>query len=401
MKDEQRVRGSLQRIADGAPTPSDLREAIHRRVSQRRRRAVAFSVAVAAVVGFASAVALDAVDNGARVEVVPSVQSTNTTSTGEHVATSTTPVTEPPSAQVRTPTVVLNRTEWWIATSMVDTKGCPMPLPAPPCDTTEQVSPLVLVPPGTNEAILLPRSAIGQIDWIVVDAPRERIFFGVTSGCDPGVNGTWMIGFDGVTPRKLSESGSRPAVSPDGRFIAYSEHTDGCGSRRLVVQEIESGRRFTYEAAVLLWSVAWVDDGAGLLVSLDAPSGVLRFPISETGAIADPEPVEGLDQYRIVDSGTDTELLARVCSPEADCNHWLLSYALARDGVIERQIPCPGDDCARPGEPRLGPNGTEVLWVSTDAAAWGVERALGVQEILPHTSDDGFVLLTPSGMADW
>jgi hypothetical protein len=405
--DEGRVRDSLRQAAAGAPAPSDLRNAVQRRVVNRRRRVIGLSIAAALVIGFSSAIALDAVDDNARIEVVPAttgesssaIDSTSTTTTIEPVATATSVSEVDPLNGWTQP--VFNPTESWLASSVRFPVGCTLPLPASPCDTSGRTHLLVLVPPGMGESIPLPRSAVGEIAWLVVDAPRTRIFFGVSSGCDPGVNGTWMIGFDGGSLRKLSESGNRPAVSADGRFLAFSEHTDGCGSRQLVVLELDSGRQFTYTSTESLGNVAWVDDGAALLVGTEtADAQVLRFPISDSGAIADPEPVGELVTYRVLDSSGDATLLARECPVTANCVRPILGYAIARDGVIEREIPCPGGDCDRRGEPRLDPDGGAVMWVSSDAAAWGVD-GLGDQEILPHTSDNGFVLLTRSGVADW
>jgi hypothetical protein len=400
------ARRALREVADAAPTPVDLRGVVQRRVAQRRRRAVGTTAcAVAAAIGVVFA-SMNAIDDNPSVEIVPATNSGGASTSTEPTTTQSTVDTGVP-VQVSPPdphlpgSRVVNPTDSWIAASLDRLLTCPVPLPAPRCDATGWIATLAIVAPGAGDVVTLPRSGIGEISWIVVDAPRERIFFGVTSGCDPGDNGTWMIGFDGVTPRKVSDSGARPAVSPDGRFLAHSEHTDGCGSRRLVVEEIETGRGFSYDADVSLTYAAWIDDGRSLLVGVeDDAGGALRFPVSETGSIADPQTVNGLDGYALIDAAPDTELFARVCPSGANCTHWILGYAIARDGVIEREIPCPRNDCDRAGEPRLDPSGTEIMWVSTDFGAWGVD-GLGTQELRPHTSDDGFALLISSGIADW
>ena len=64
----------------------------------------------------------------------------------------------------------------------------------------------------------LPKDA--GISWVTVDAPHARIFFGVTSGCDPGVNGMYEMPIGGGSRRKIAPDGNRAAVSPDGTKLA-------------------------------------------------------------------------------------------------------------------------------------------------------------------------------------
>lgn len=414
--DEERVRDSLRRVADEAPEPSDLRSAVQRRVVSRRRRLVALSVAVASIAGFATAVAIDAIDDDSRVEVVPastgapSSHTDGTTSSTRGAAVTVVTDGSSSTSSPSPPTVSNGSIDNASGETIVATISMPRCLGTSlagsatrsshrRCDPTGFDSTLVAILPS-GDSVLLPRSPVGEISWVVVDAPRERIFFGVSSGCDPGDNGTWVIGFDGATPRQLNHEGSRVAVSPDGRFIAQTVHTDGCGSRQLRVQEIASDAMFTYTAAESLGTVAWAEDDSALLVGVDdADARVLRFPVSQSGAIADPVPVDSLQTYRILDSSGDRALLGRECPPNANCSVRTLHTAIARDGVIEREVACPEVGCDAAGEPRLGPHGT-IAWVSSDAAAWGL-AALGAQEIRVLATADGIVVLTASGVADW
>ena len=80
--DEERVRELLCHVGDGAPQPGGLRDSVQRRVVGRRRRVVGLSVAAVMVVGFSSAVTIDAVDDGARIEVVPATSGASTVTSG-------------------------------------------------------------------------------------------------------------------------------------------------------------------------------------------------------------------------------------------------------------------------------------------------------------------------------
>ena len=104
------------------------------------------------------------------------------------------------------------------------------------------------------------------IDWITLDQPHGRVFFGVTSGCDPGVNGMYEMPAAGGTRRKIAAIGNRAAVSPDGTKLAYSVQTDGCGSENLVVQDIAGGQVHMYLGHRDVSVGGWSADGQSVLI---------------------------------------------------------------------------------------------------------------------------------------
>jgi hypothetical protein len=108
-----------------------------------------------------------------------------------------------------------------------------------------------------------------SVDWITVDRPHGRVFFGVTSGCDPGINGMYLMPLAGGARRKIAPGGFRAAVSPDGSRIAYSVHTDGCGSRDVAVQDVKTGRVLTYSGTRSIGVGGWSADGRSLFVSTE------------------------------------------------------------------------------------------------------------------------------------
>ncbi|HTK17597.1 MAG TPA: hypothetical protein VL769_14480 [Acidimicrobiia bacterium] len=131
----------------------------------------------------------------------------------------------------------------------------------------------------TNRRTLTTFPGDAGIGWITLDLTHSRVFFGVTSGCDPGVNGTYEIPLTGGSRRKIAPIGGRAAVSPDGTKIAYSVQTDGCGSRDLVVQDIASGNRRTFTGTRSIEVGGWSSDGQSLFLdAYDASTpSIYRF----------------------------------------------------------------------------------------------------------------------------
>ena len=127
------------------------------------------------------------------------------------------------------------------------------------------------------------------INWVTVDLLHDRVFFGVTSGCDPGINGTYEIPASGGSRRKISPRGDRVAINPDGTKIAYSVQTDGCGSRDVVIQDLASGVRQTFSGNRSISVGGWSSDGQSLFLwAYDGSSpAVFRFRPFVAGAQLD------------------------------------------------------------------------------------------------------------------
>lgn len=153
-----------------------------------------------------------------------------------------------------------------------------------------------------------------HIDWVTVDRPHGRVFFGVTSGCDPGINGMYAMPLSGGPRRKIANYGNRVAVSPDGTKIAYSVHTDGCGSRDVVVQDVSSGHRQGFSGERSIHVGAWASDGQSLFFNTEeAIPTVYRFRVFARGARLDDS--ERWDTGIVADSGGGRVALLDWCSP--------------------------------------------------------------------------------------
>jgi hypothetical protein len=151
-----------------------------------------------------------------------------------------------------------------------------------------------------------------SIDWVTVDRPHGRVFFGVTSGCDPGIDGMYVMPLSGGPRRKISPYGYRAAVSPDGTKIAYSVHTDGCGSRDVVVQDVASGQRQRFSGGRSVHVGAWASDGQSLFFNTEGTPVVYRFRPFEPGARLDDS--ERWDTGIVADSGGGRIALLDWCS---------------------------------------------------------------------------------------
>ncbi len=106
-------------------------------------------------------------------------------------------------------------------------------------------------------------SADAPIEWVTLDGPRHRVFFGVTSGCDPGVNGIWVVDTSGGGLRKVAAVGYRAAVSPDGTKLAFPIGIDGCGVQAIVIHDLRTGKEQRIDRpsrARFITGVGWVTD---------------------------------------------------------------------------------------------------------------------------------------------
>jgi hypothetical protein len=153
-----------------------------------------------------------------------------------------------------------------------------------------------------------------HIDWVTVDRPHGRVFFGVTSGCDPGIDGMYAMPLSGGPRRKIAPYGYRAAVSPDGTKIAFSVHTDGCGSRDLVVQDMASGQRKHFSGQRSIHVGAWASDGRSLFFNTESGTPtVYRFRVFARGATLDNS--ERWDTGIVSDSGGGRIALLDWCAP--------------------------------------------------------------------------------------
>jgi hypothetical protein len=146
--------------------------------------------------------------------------------------------------------------------------------------------------------------------------PRRRVFFGASSGCDPGVNGIWVVGTDGRGLRKIAREGERASVSPDGTHLAFPVSGDGCGTQFIVVHDLGSGKEQLFErpgGASFIDGVAWIDDRYVYFSSLDTGARTLDTTKPKSPLLAGETPRRG----RVQDAVTDGYALQRGCTPDA------------------------------------------------------------------------------------
>jgi hypothetical protein len=254
-------------LRGAAPTAPEFDEgALLRNIALRnRRRRFAFS---AAAIAIASAVTIGLVSLQAsdrhRIVVAPSSttradSSTSSVPSSTTTTTTTTSTTQPARATVAPIQTSAMPTEAFVAvgSSLVA------------IDTHDP----------TKRRTLTAFPGDAGIGWITLDLTHSRVFFGVTSGCDPGVNGTYEMPVTGGSRRKIAPLGGRAAVSPDGTKIAFSVQTDGCGSRDLVVQDVTGGNRRTFTGTRSIDVGGWSSDGQSLFLDAYAASGpaIFRF----------------------------------------------------------------------------------------------------------------------------
>jgi Tol biopolymer transport system component len=93
----------------------------------------------------------------------------------------------------------------------------------------------------------------------------------------------------GGARHKIAPGGNRAAVSPDGTKIAYSVHTDGCGSTELVVQELASGSKKTFSGSRSIDVGGWSADGRAIFLwaYYSSTPTIFRFGPSAPGAQLD------------------------------------------------------------------------------------------------------------------
>jgi hypothetical protein len=274
----------LARYIDAASPPVELSEVTNRRRRRgRSRRAVLVALAVAvASTGVALVVRRDS-SPAARVTTRSTVHSAPTTAG--------TQATVPANQPVQTG--------------------------AMPRDAVVAIGPALVVI-DTNDPskrrTLITFTGDAHIDWVTVDRPHGRVFFGVTSGCDPGIDGMYAMPLNGGLLRKISTYGYRAAVSPDGTKIAYSVHTDGCGSRDVVVQDVASGHRERFSGGRSLHVGAWASDGQSLFFNTEGTPTIYRFRPFDPGARLDD--AERWDTGIVSDAGGGRVAILDWCPPD-------------------------------------------------------------------------------------
>ena len=266
----------LHRLLQGAaPLPPEFDEgALLRTIARRnRRRRIALSAAGLAIVTAAGLGIVSMRDSDRHAIVVtPSSTTTPHVSVPSSTATSSSTTTTSTS----TPRPIIE----------------PIQTSAMPSEAFVAVGPALVAidtHDPTQRRTLTTFPADSSIDWITADVPHGRVFFGVTSGCDPGINGMYEMPAAGGTQRKIAPDGNRAAVSPDGTKIAYSLHTDGCGSTDLVIQDVASGSRKTFSGNRSIDVGGWSADGQSVFLWAydgSAPT-VFRFRPFADGAQLD------------------------------------------------------------------------------------------------------------------
>ncbi|HEV3451621.1 MAG TPA: hypothetical protein VG869_10475 [Acidimicrobiia bacterium] len=74
---------------------------------------------------------------------------------------------------------------------------------------------------GRVERTLLWSPAGRTLGGIAVSSKTKRIYYTLGQGCGPPPE-IWEIPISGGTPHRVASIGAAPAISPDGRFLAYS-----------------------------------------------------------------------------------------------------------------------------------------------------------------------------------
>jgi hypothetical protein len=321
----------LRDVLRGAapPAPEFDENALLRTMAMRnRRRRFALSAAALAIAGAVTVGLVSMRDSDRhRIVVAPSSTTTPAPSVPSSTAsTTTTSPTQPARATIAPIQTSAMPTEAFVAVG----------------------SSLVAIeahdPAKRRTLTTFPKDA--SIDWITADLTHGRLFFGVTSGCDPGVNGMYEIPIDGGSRRKIALAGNRAAVSPDGTRIAYSVHTDGCGSTELVVQDVSSGSRQTFSGSRSIDVGGWSADGQALFLDAYNDSGVqavYRFRPFVVGAQLDSS--ERWDSGIAADAGSGRVAIMDWCSgqtPECVVGVRTRSESVAQPDYSFGRVSAPG-----------------------------------------------------------
>jgi hypothetical protein len=174
------------------------------------------------------------------------------------------------------------------------------------------------------------------INWVTADVPRGHVYFGVTSGCDPGVNGMYEMPTAGGLRRKIAPVANRVAISPDGAKLAYSVPTDGCGSQDLVVQDVASGQRQTFSGHRSIDVGGWSADGQSLFLDAYAGATPAVFRFRPFAANAQLDRSERWDTGVARDAGGGRVAILDWCSSDAPSGACVVGVRTRADGTAGR-----------------------------------------------------------------
>ena len=115
-------------------------------------------------------------------------------------------------------------------------------------------------------------TAVSDPSYLTVAPDGRTVFFASTRD---GTLSTWRVPIDGGIPTLVTPLFDRPAVSPDGRFLAGIYRADTQSAFALAVVSVEGGKPVKVFAALISTStvnltgpggvVQWTADGEGVL----------------------------------------------------------------------------------------------------------------------------------------
>ncbi len=111
-----------------------------------------------------------------------------------------------------------------------------------------------LLPPGAPSPVSVPASA--ATTPVSVAGARGRIAFSVDSGDGSDNKEVWLMNADGSDAVKILSRASSPALSPDGRRIAYYHWSDG-----IYVANADGSNARQVVSETNIKSMAWSQDG--------------------------------------------------------------------------------------------------------------------------------------------
>jgi hypothetical protein len=255
MTPEDRLRDALAARARQFDADPGLRPGIESLAlaRQRRRRlqiAGASALAVAAAVAVVFALAGDSgqeVGDNVRADQGDTPATTEaeatTTTTGEPVAVAPTTTTAP--AQDGRPSTLVAADDKRLV--VLDST------------TGRVLRTLVQLPPDNGEP-----ECCGHIASIAVTPDGRTAFY--EQAQDPGE--IWRVPTAGGEPARVAVAASRPAISPDGRFLAHVSQRGGTAG--VVVTDLVSGaeRRFPSQSPALPGFLEWAPDSQRLALNI-------------------------------------------------------------------------------------------------------------------------------------